>query len=54
MMGANTMKAALEVLQPAIPQGQSQKAIGTVGIGTVEGDIHDIGKSIVAALLTAS
>ncbi|MEM3151485.1 MAG: corrinoid protein [Candidatus Bathyarchaeia archaeon] len=53
MMAGDTMKAALEILLPKIPK---EKAIskGKIVIGTVKGDIHDIGKNIVSAMLTAS
>lgn len=54
MMAAQAMKESLAVLEPALAKGVSRKVLGKVVIGTVEGDIHDIGKSIVAAMLTAS
>ena len=53
MMAGDTMKVALSVLLPKI----SKKDIpvkGKVLVGTVKDDIHDIGKNIVIALLTAS
>jgi 5-methyltetrahydrofolate--homocysteine methyltransferase len=47
------MKTAVEVLQPSFGSGgRVQK--GTVVIGTIEGDIHDIGKNLVAAMLEGS
>ncbi|UCC33774.1 MAG: corrinoid protein [Candidatus Bathyarchaeota archaeon] len=54
MIAAQAMKQSLAVLKPALAEGTSIKAVGKVVIGTVEGDIHDIGKTIVAAMLTAS
>ncbi len=52
---AEVMKAAMEVLQPALASlgahGVDQR---TVVIGTVKGDIHDIGKSLVSTMLSAS
>lgn len=49
------MKAAMTVLQEALKSsGQSLKSAGRVVIGTVEGDIHDIGKNMVASMLRAS
>jgi len=54
MMSARAMKESLAILEPALAEGTSRKVLGTVVIGTVEGDIHDIGKSIVAAMLTAN
>lgn len=50
---AGAMKAAMTVLQPALAGGGSRE-LGRVVIGTVQGDIHDIGKSLVATLLTAN
>lgn len=53
--GAEAMKAAMTVLQEALKSfGQSLKSAGRVVIGTVEGDIHDIGKNLVASMLRAS
>lgn len=53
--GAEAMKAAMEVLSPELKaRNQERKAAGTVVIGTVEGDIHDIGKTLVATFLEAN
>lgn len=55
MMAANAMKAAFKVLQPVIEKNKLQAAhAGRVVIGTVKGDIHDIGKTIVATLLESA
>ncbi len=52
---AEAMKAAMAVLEPALKKGtQTSRPAGRVVIGTVEGDIHDIGKNIVASMLQAS
>lgn len=54
VMAAETMKAALSVLEPELlKRGERIQRLGRILIGTVEGDIHDIGKSIVVAVLTA-
>lgn len=54
MLGGEAMKAGLEVLKPELlKQGGQMSRLGTFLIGTVEGDIHDIGKSIVGALMLA-
>lgn len=54
MRSANAMKNALEVFEKEIKgKGMERKSSGKVVIGTVKGDIHEIGKSIVASLLTA-
>ena len=54
MLSAEAMKAGLKVLKPEIEK-QSKKTRGTGKflIGTVEGDLHDIGKTIVKTMLTA-
>lgn len=56
MQGAEIMKSAMDILNPIILQqtGGQYKSKGKVVIGTVEGDIHDIGKTLVASMLTAS
>ena len=55
MLAAKAMKAGLEVLEPKIKElYRDVKAAGVVVLGTIEGDIHDIGKSIVALMLEAS
>jgi len=54
-LGAETMKRALDVLMPIISKrGKERKILGKVVLGTVEGDIHDIGKNIVGAMLTSA
>lgn len=55
LMAADTLKAGVEVLQRSIPKEDLEKMRrGRVVIGTVQGDIHDLGKNIVAAMLTAA
>jgi corrinoid protein of di/trimethylamine methyltransferase len=55
MMAAEAMKAAMEVFEPVLVARQEQRQVlGTVVIGTVEGDIHEIGKSLVATMLSAA
>jgi len=53
MIAAQAMKQALAVLEPAISKRAkaAKKGLAKVMIGTVEGDIHDIGKTIVATML---
>jgi methanogenic corrinoid protein MtbC1 len=54
-MAGNTMKAALAELEPALQAGGlERKTLGTVVLGTVAGDIHEIGKSLVGAMLATS
>jgi corrinoid protein of di/trimethylamine methyltransferase len=52
---ADAMKAALEVLDHALKKAGNKEAAGkTVMLATVQGDVHDIGKTIVGAMLTAN
>ncbi len=53
MLAAEAMQAAMEICNAALPEGKSETR-GVVVIGTVEGDVHDIGKAIVAAYLRAN
>ena len=51
---ADAMQSAMPLIEEAIKQaGKVQKTLGTVVIGTVFGDIHSIGKTMVSTLLTA-
>lgn len=50
LLAARAMKGALELLKPLMTSGQAS-ALGTVVIGTVKGDLHDIGKNLVASML---
>jgi 5-methyltetrahydrofolate--homocysteine methyltransferase len=50
LVAAQAMKAGLEILKPHLASGQSQSK-GTVVIGTVKGDLHDIGKNLVAMMM---
>lgn len=48
---AEAMKASIEYLEPLLATGSSEEEMPTVVIATVEGDIHDIGKNLVALML---
>jgi len=50
LMAAEAMHAGLEVLKPHLARSDI-KAKGTIIIGTVKGDVHDIGKNLVAMML---
>ncbi|MDH3251848.1 MAG: corrinoid protein [Ignavibacteria bacterium] len=50
LIAARAMKASLELIRPLLVQQGAQPA-GRVVIGTVKGDLHDIGKNLVAAML---
>lgn len=54
IIGADAMKAALDILEPALVGGQQREVVGTVVLGTVEGDLHEIGKTLVGTMLTAN
>jgi len=52
MMAVEAMKEGMKVVEPELKKMKvEKKSLGTVLIGTVYGDIHDIGKSIVATML---
>jgi methylmalonyl-CoA mutase cobalamin-binding domain/chain len=50
LLSANSMKAGMEILRPLLAETGAEP-IGKVVIGTVKGDIHDIGKNLVAMML---
>lgn len=55
MQGADAMKAAMDVIRPELLKTGTGAASGPkVVIGTIEGDIHDIGKTLVATFLEAN
>ncbi len=50
LLAANAMKAGMAVLRPLLAETDAERA-GKIVIGTVKGDIHDIGKNLVAMML---
>src|SRR4030042_306609 len=54
MMAGEMLKRISEMLKPLIKEQKTEAGRGRVLIGTVEGDIHDIGKNIVVFLLEAN
>jgi 5-methyltetrahydrofolate--homocysteine methyltransferase len=50
LMSARAMKAALELIRPLLAAGGAQTA-GRIVVGTIQGDLHDIGKNLVASML---
>lgn len=50
LLSARAMKGALEILKPLMQAGNTS-ILGTAVIGTVKGDLHDIGKNLVASML---
>ena len=51
---AQAMKAAMDILRPALAREGGGREAGRVVIGTVQGDIHDIGKTLVGTMLSAN
>ncbi len=51
LVAAEAMTKAIEIMEPHIPKEEVAESLGTVVLGTIEGDIHDIGKRIVATML---
>ena len=51
LLAAKAMKGAMEVLRPLLTEAKDVQRQGTVVIGTVKGDIHDIGKNLVGMML---
>ncbi len=54
ILGGDAMKAALAVLEPALLGGQNREILGRVVLGTVQGDLHEIGKTLVGTMLTSN
>ena len=54
MMAADAMTAGVKVLEADMPAGTETKKLGVIVNGTVEGDVHDIGKSIVSTMLQSA
>jgi len=54
IIGGDAMKAALAILEPALLDSQQRETLGRVVLGTVEGDLHEIGKTLVGTMLTAN
>ena len=55
IISANAMQDAMKILEPELRlRQQARKSAGRIVIGTVQGDIHEIGKSLVATMLSAN
>lgn len=54
MLCADAMKAAVDVLRPHLGKSQSSGIQGTIVLGTIQGDLHDLGKNIVKIMLQAA
>ena len=53
LVAARAMKAGTEIIKPLLME-ENVQSLGTVAIGTVEGDLHDIGKNLVCMMLEGS
>ncbi|MGD9162911.1 MAG: corrinoid protein [Desulfobacteraceae bacterium] len=53
LMAAHTMKKGVEVIQPLMV-GEASTSLGTCVIGTVSGDLHDIGKNLVSLMIESA
>lgn len=53
IMAGEAMKAVMEILTPLVPKGETS-TLGKIVLGTVQNDIHDLGKRIVGAFLQAN
>jgi corrinoid protein of di/trimethylamine methyltransferase len=55
VMAGEAMKAAVSTLEPEMArQGTERQVLGKVVLGTIHGDIHDIGKTLVGTMMSAS
>ena len=55
VMAGEAMKTAVNVLEPEMSKrGTEREKLGTIVLGTIEGDIHDIGKTLVGTMLSAA
>lgn len=53
MMAAKNMQAGMDILKPLLTE-KGAKPLGRIALGTVQGDIHDIGKNIVGMIMVGS
>ncbi len=54
LRAANCMSSATEILKPLLAAGSGEQAAGKVCLGTVRGDLHDIGKNLVRIMMEGS
>jgi len=54
MMAGEIMKGAMAIITPFLRRSERVQRMGKVVLGTVEGDLHDIGKNIVKTMLTSA
>ncbi len=51
IISADAMLSVMEIIKPKLIESSNQKSMGTIIIGSVEGDVHSIGKNLMIALL---
>ncbi|MBI2907989.1 MAG: corrinoid protein [Chloroflexi bacterium] len=51
LLAARAMKAAMEIIKPLVLESRAYEPTGRIIIGTVQGDMHDIGKNLVVTML---
>ena len=51
LMCSEALGAGVNLLRPLLAKGQAEVKMGRVGIGTIQGDIHEVGKNLVALML---
>jgi len=54
IMAADAFKAAMAILKPRLKEGEGTKKGKKIVMGVVQGDVHDLGKSLVIAMLTSA
>jgi corrinoid protein of di/trimethylamine methyltransferase len=54
LLCSDAMYAGLDILRPHVKVGKSLKAVGKIIMGVIEGDIHDIGKTLVKTMFEAA
>jgi corrinoid protein of di/trimethylamine methyltransferase len=54
IMAADAFKAAMAILKPRLKEGEGAKKGKKIVMGVVQGDVHDLGKSLVIAMLTSA
>jgi methanogenic corrinoid protein MtbC1 len=54
MMAAKSMQACVDLVTPHLKKGEDTEGLGTIVLGTVFGDLHDIGKNLTKLLLETS
>lgn len=54
LVSARAMQSGLDLLRPRLAEAGTKTTVGKVALGTVQGDLHDIGKNLVAIMMEGS